>query len=120
MKEVKRFVNLTPHVVRILSRYGQQIELPAASNPARCRQENLPVVHTLGTLKYKGLEVDHTVAVFGEIAGLPDPVEGTVYVVSAIVAEAAKQQGRQDVVMPGPAVRNNAGQVIACRGLQEA
>lgn len=120
MKEVTRLVNLTPHVVRILSRYGQQVELPPASSPARCRQENLPVVRTFGSLRYKGLEIDHTVAEFGEIAGLPDPVEGTVYVVSAIVAEAAKKLGRQDVVMPGPAVRNQAGQVIACKGLQDA
>lgn len=37
---------------------------------------------------------------FGEVTGLPEPVEGTRYIVSALVLSAAKAAGRTDVVAP--------------------
>lgn len=37
---------------------------------------------------------------YGDIVGLPAPEEGTIYIVSAIVLNAAKAKGRQDCVAP--------------------
>lgn len=37
---------------------------------------------------------------YGEIENLPEPEEGTIYIVSAMVLAAAKEKGRTDVVHP--------------------
>ena len=37
---------------------------------------------------------------FGEVTGLPQPQEGVVFIVSALVLSAAKAAGRSDVVAP--------------------
>lgn len=37
---------------------------------------------------------------YGEIENLPEPEEGTIYIVSAMVLAAAKEKGRTDVVAP--------------------
>ena len=64
--------------------------------------------------------VEHTITreapVFGEVVDLPEPQEGTIYVVSMLVA--ARAVGRNDLVSPGRQLRNEAGQVIGCAGLQ--
>ena len=54
-------------------------------------------------------------SVFGEISGLPAPVEGTVYVVSRIVAEACKN--RDDLLIVDDTVRDEDGRIIGCRAL---
>jgi len=55
---------------------------------------------------------------FGDIVDLPAPQNDTVYVVSAIVLSAAKEQGRTDVVAPDTsnAVRNDAGHIVSVPG----
>jgi hypothetical protein len=57
---------------------------------------------------------------FGDIQGLPEPKEDTLYVVSALVLAAAKASGRTDVIAPAtghPEVRRNeAGQIISVPG----
>ena len=53
---------------------------------------------------------------FGEVIDLPEPQEGVVYIVSMLVA--ARANGRTDLVSPGRQLRNEAGQVIGCAGLQ--
>lgn len=37
---------------------------------------------------------------FGEVTGLPEPADNTLYIVSALVLTAAKAQGRTDIVAP--------------------
>lgn len=56
---------------------------------------------------------------FGAVENMPEPVPGTIYVVSMLVKDALKAQGRTDVMSPasgpGDAVRNPAGQIVgAC------
>ena len=57
---------------------------------------------------------------FGEITGLPEPSPGCVFIVSAIVLEAAKSQGRTDVVAPATGhqktLRNENGHIISVPG----
>jgi hypothetical protein len=52
---------------------------------------------------------------FGNIVGLPEPKDGTVYIVSAMVREAARD--RIDVFSPGSLIRDDAGNVVGCDGL---
>jgi hypothetical protein len=53
---------------------------------------------------------------YGEVLGLPEPQEDTLYLVNAIVLERAKFMGRSDCIAPdtGPtAIRDDKGQVTA-------
>ena len=52
---------------------------------------------------------------FSEIEGLPEPKENTYYVVSALVAGAAKN--RNDLLIPNDTVRDDQGRIIGCRSL---
>ena len=54
--------------------------------------------------------------VFGEVVDLPEEQEGVLYIVSMLVV--ARAQNRNDLVSPGCQLRNEAGQVIGCAGLQ--
>lgn len=58
--------------------------------------------------------------VFGEVQGLPDQQADTVYIVSAMVLDAAKASGRTDCVAPAtghPDVkRNDKGQLLSVPG----
>ena len=56
---------------------------------------------------------------YGEIEGLPDFKEGTFYVVSRVVADAAKIIGRYDCLVPDEFVRDSEGNIIGCRALAE-
>ena len=57
---------------------------------------------------------------FGEIQGLPDPQPDTLFIVSAVVLDAAKASGRNDCIAPATGhheVRRNAqGQIISVPG----
>ena len=100
------FVNLTPHVLNIIEEDGSVYTLPASGQVAR--------IETTRNVAYvmDGIEIFETV--YGQVTGLPERQPDTAYIVSALVAQAAK---RSDVYSPGELVRNEAGQVIGCRGL---
>lgn len=55
---------------------------------------------------------------FGDIVDLPDPADGTVYIVSALVLSAAKAAGRTDCVAPDTAnaVRDDHGHIVSVPG----
>jgi hypothetical protein len=53
------------------------------------------------------------------LAGLPDPVDGTYYLVSIVVLGAAKALGRTDCISPDTGagcVRDAAGKILGTRG----
>ena len=52
---------------------------------------------------------------FGAVVDLPPPVEGTIYIVSALVRSAVPN--RLDVASPGELVRDSAGAVLGCKSL---
>lgn len=78
---------------------------------ARAKQTRFAV----GSVEAGGavLPVMHTT--YGEVEGLPEPEAGTIYVVSALTAQAVPE--RVDVYITDDAVRDDAGRVIGCRGL---
>lgn len=94
-------INLTPHIVRL----NDGRELPPSGTVAR-------VAST-----YTDFDTDFIASVkFGPVQGLPAPVDGTLYVVSALVAQAA---ARPDVVSPAsghPEAVRVGGQVWSVPG----
>ena len=106
---MKQIVNLTPHVLVLVVDENESLEYQPASRPARVSSFEEPVGNLFGvpTLAVK----------FGEITGLPEPQEGTLFVVSAMVATVARATGRTDVASPGRLVRDGQGHVIGAGAL---
>lgn len=103
-------INLTPHDVNIYIDEDTMLVLPKCEYPARCTTSNV----YLGEID--GVPIYHVV--YEDVINLPDPMLGTIYVVSAIVAQAVKN--RDDVFAPdtgATALRNSNGQIHAVRGL---
>ena len=57
---------------------------------------------------------------YGEIHGLPPEIEGTFYIVSAIIINAIHANGldRKDCVAPRKTQRDAMGNPVACNGLR--
>ena len=112
-----RLLNLTPHELRIRNIDNDgEIYLPKSMKPARCVLNPMPVKH--GFVYVDGETIELLRYHVGSVFDLPEPVEGVTYVVSAMVARAAAELGRTDVVMPGPSIRDEYYRVVACHGLQ--
>jgi hypothetical protein len=121
-----KFVNLTPHPIRLRvvssdtgpeAREDDIVVLPDPRGAAR-------VSSTPGALlgELEGVALFGATS-FGEVIGLPEPEDGTIYIVSALVG--GQVAGRDDVVQPGtgPAdgtVRNAAGHIFAVTRLIRA
>lgn len=105
-----KLVNLTPHDVIIRLPGGDRV-IPASGTVARVTTSHVPAGTIDGVPVYT--------QTYGQIEGLPEPRDGVIYIVSAIVLEAAKKLGRTDVVAPDTAraIRNEAGQIVAVPGL---
>lgn len=107
---VVRLVNLTPHPVNI--RIGDvAVSLPAADVPARLTGE----AEDVGMVRFEGLDVPVVEKRFTGIEGLPAPVPGVLLIVSQLVVDFVV--GRVDLVTPADLVRDEAGNIIACRAL---
>jgi hypothetical protein len=103
-------VNLTQHEITLVSTIRNSI-LPASGGIARVSttRTSRPAIVT-----GEGQEISVSAIVTGDVVGLPPPTDGTVFVVSAMVASAVL---RRDVFSPGDLVRDAAGVVTGCRGL---
>jgi hypothetical protein len=97
--------NTTPHVVRVVDEQGNiLLEIPGAKQPLR-----LPEVVELD--EYLG---DIPVFIKHVVDGAaPIPFLNTLYVVSLPVAQIVR---RGDFIVPHDLVRDDAGNVIGCRG----
>lgn len=107
-------INLTPHALNVIDAAGNCIlTIPASGQLARCSQVTTPgeAVEVNSTLIPTGSNQ------FGEIQGLPEEQSDTLLFVSALVATAAWAQGRNDVVCPLAAVRDEEGRIIGTSGL---
>jgi len=103
-----RIVNLTPHAVTVQRPDGSRETYPPIGPPAR-----VATLPSTTRESVEGVPVQSPVE-FGEVADLPEPREGVVYLVSIVVG--ARVQ-RADVFVPatGPndgVIREN-GQVVA-------
>jgi len=99
-------VNLTPHAVNILTAHGT-VTLAPSGTVARCSTASTPAGEV------NGIALSRTT--FGAVVDLPEPDEGVILVVSALVRAALPT--RTDLASPGELVRDAAGAVIGCKGL---
>ena len=109
-EKVTEIINLTPHEIAVLC--GDTMKrIPTSNKVVRVSVHCEPC----GTLM--GMPVVSCVE--GMIKGLPEPKEGTVYLVSSVVA---KILNRQDVLSPDTSdegsIRDGNGRIIAVKRLQ--
>jgi len=104
---MNKLVNLTPHTINIVGEGA--CDLPPAPPGTEAR-----VSCTLTEIRRVNGVPCH-ISSYGEVQGLPEPVEGTLYVVSAMVRAAVPD--RRDVASPGEQVRDERGRPCGCRGL---
>jgi hypothetical protein len=115
-------INCTPHAITLVSDHnvafdpksrsyklneGEEVVIKATIPPsgevARCSMTEQIVGEVNGTPLVKNT--------YGQIEGLPEPQPDTFYVVSALVATAAK---RPDLLIPSRMVRDNEGKILGC------
>ena len=108
--DVKTVVNLCPHALNIIAEDGSIRDFPKCENPARVSQSEEVVGNILG--------VQITKQKFGKVENLPEPQEATYLIVSRLVVSAAQAEGRDvsDLLIPGPGVRNEIGQIVGAKG----
>ena len=104
-----QIVNLTPHAITLHGESGI-VNCPPSGMLARLAVSR----QVVGTVMVGGVILSVARSTLGEVTGLPGPVDGIIYVVSALVADAAK---RSDVFAPGELLRSFTGEVIGAKGL---
>lgn len=117
-----RIRNFTPHNVVLFVGEGQeQYVLTFTSQGVARVAANETLVESLPVAIddcYKTFKVDFFETTYGKVEGLPEPEEGTLLIVSALVLSAAKAEGRKDCIAPNTgktAVRNDAGQIVGVK-----
>jgi len=110
-----KIVNLTPHTLCLASATvaGELIEIEPSGMIARV-DVTRELVKTIDT---PGGKVYIYSTVYTEVTGLPEPVDGTIYVVSGLVK--SRVTGRRDVCAPADLIRDENGRVIGAAGLTQ-
>jgi hypothetical protein len=108
------FVNLTPHPISIYDDRPVS-NGPAATIPPSGLVARVAVVE-LGTVPSPRSGCLYALVQYGQVQDLPDPRPDTDYIVSLVVALAARD--RHDLLAPYQEVRDDAGSIIGCRILQ--
>lgn len=104
-----RLINLTGHDLIIRDEEDNTTKLQSYG---RARVESdMALFHTE---EYEGVKVDVLRVTEQRITGLPQPEPETYYIVSGIVASAAR---REDVVAPSRVKREEGGRVVECKAL---
>lgn len=104
-------INLTPHDIIIV---GEDDSILLTVKPSGLARVQATTVAT-GNTAY-GIPITKTK--FGEVQGLPEPNDGTAFVVSRMVAESLP--GRRDLLIPNESVRDKDGNIVGCRSLTHA
>ena len=111
MNDNFNFVNLTPHAVVVMCGSGTR------------------TFHTSGQVARVGTTTTHVRTVCGmdfsqstvsdTVDGLPDPVVGTFFIVSAMVRTHPSVAWRKDVLSPAGLVRDADGNVVGASGFTQ-
>ena len=102
--KIMTFKNFTPHTVVITD---------------RCEYPSLGIARV--SQQFTEFNQDGVCStVFGDLVGLPEPEDGVLYIVSAMVLSAGKALGRKDLVAPATGhpntVRNEKGFIVSVPG----
>lgn len=103
-----KFINLTPHSINFVDEFGE-IKMIVKTSGSLARVTTKIV--TVGFID----EIPVTTTEFGEVEGLPEPVDGVIYIVSSLVAQ--RVPDRNDIFVPSESVRDGQGRIIGCRSL---
>lgn len=103
-----KIVNLTPHDIHVLRSSGP-ITILSNGTSARVQAERIEIDQV------NGIPIFNTT--YKSIQALPEPLPDTVYIVSAIVAQAAKD--RDDLLVPDDLVRDEVGRIVGCRSFSK-
>ena len=104
-------INLTPHDINIHLGDGSIVTIPRSGLVARCETQIRDLRPIFGPL---GESIPYHEIGYGQVQNLPAKQEGTLFIVSALVAQ---QFPRGDLVIVDDLVRDEQGQVIGCRSL---
>lgn len=107
-------VNMTPHALVFVQGDEVILTIPPSGEVVRCIEQ----VQQHGQFRTdEGISVPRVSKSLGELQGLPETAFATIYVVSALAAQAAFKAGRTDVFCPGDPVRDAKGKIVGCRSL---
>lgn len=101
-----RVTNLTPHDLVVVHDDGSKTTFPKSGTVARVSSRSVQVDDVNGVPLFD--------VVFGDVTDLPEFSVDTLLVVSALVRNALPS--RKDLVSPGDLVRDDAGNVVGCKG----
>lgn len=104
-------INLTPHDIHLHLASGEVVTYHALNkdNPARAQMSSTQVA----TVEISGQVVPITRNEYGTLENVPDQIAQTLFIVSALAAQAAPW--RKDLIIPSEPVRNDKNQVVGCR-----
>ena len=102
----KQVVNLTRHTINEVTS-GKRI--PTSGIIARVK----PTTKTIDVVD--GIPIYQST--FSEVAGLPEPKEGVIYVVSSLALNSVPKS-RTDVVAPGAIQKDENNNIIGCIGFR--
>ena len=102
-------INLTVHDITIVKNEKTEI-IPPSGAVERCEKQEVLIgrVNVVDIYKIN----------YGKVTGLPPANKNTVYITSALVAQAVKEM-RNDVLIPNDFVRDEKGVIIGCRSLAQ-
>lgn len=103
-----KYMNLTPHAITIMPDGSVPLVVPASGQLARVSTRTVQTGTVNGWIPVTETE-------YGSVEGLPAPEDGTIYIVSALVAGRCKE--RDDVFIPNESVRDDKGRIIGCKSL---
>ena len=127
-----KFVNLTPHPIMVETTNHRPWGHPDGEDWGTGKETILPsgevarvetIRHRLDPIRIhadKDWDILYLLdeQKFGEIKGLPEPADNTLYIVSLVVLAAATDKGRTDCVAPDTAnaTRNKEGHIVSVPG----
>ena len=106
-------VNATPHPCTFFDANGQAVgSVPPSGITPRLGTEDMGPA---GGVDVAGHVIGVVGVRYSDLVGLPEPVDGTYYIVPLLVALA--RPDRPDLLVPHEQVRNESGTVLGCRSL---
>lgn len=102
---MSKIVNLTPHTINLYVGETLVQSIPS-TGLARAKATSVQIGEVNGFPIYR--------TSYGTVEGLPAAQDDTVYIVSALAAQAVPE--RADVLIVSDTVRNDSGQIVGCRG----
>ena len=112
MHNITNIINLTPHSITFMT---PEKDVLAIIEPSGSITRVSAKTETTGSIVFNGSAIPVSETVFGEVEGLPDPKDGTIFVVSSLVASRVPE--RTDVFIPAESVRDEAGRIIGALSL---